>query len=153
MDNIEKVTYSDAFTDTGSLQSLKDLLQSEKLCYDDLEDISGILQLARSDNGDLIGGYGLEIFGKDALLRSVVVNKIFKATGKGIEIVNEAITMAKSRKVNHLYLLTTTADKFFLKFGFKVIPRNSVPESIANTNEFKTFCPDTAVSMMCDVDV
>ena len=141
--------FEDAIANSDSRKHLKGLLEFEKLCYDDLDTIKGVLQAVRSEEGIVIGGYGLEFFGKDALFRSVVVNREFRNYGIGKEIVKEALSKASKKRIENKYLLTTTADKFFKKFDFLVIPRNSVPETIANTTEFKTFCPDTAVCMKC----
>jgi amino-acid N-acetyltransferase len=144
---IGTINYIDALTDIHSRQIMSELLQSEGLCYDDLAEIDGELKLAIDDKGNVIGGYGLEIYEKDALLRSIFVSKEYRGSGKGIKIVQEAIDKAKDHGVEQLFLLTTNADTFFLKFGLIVIPRTAVPDSISSTNEFKTFCPDTAVCM------
>jgi len=44
-------------------------------------------------------------------------------------------------------LLTTTADGFFQKQGWKVIHRNEVPEKIKTSTEFASICPSTAICM------
>ena len=49
--------------------------------------------------------------------------------------------------IDDLYLLTTTAEKYFLKFGFNKIEKISAPELIKQTEEFKSICPESAVFM------
>ena len=140
------LAFADARSDYGYLSQFREMLKSENLCIDDLEDIPGILQVAIYE-GKIIGGYGLEIFGDEALFRSLIVSEELRGMGLGIEIMKEAFNQSKNYEIKTLYLLTTTADKFFLRHGFKVIERNSVPESIGGTTEFISFCPDTAVCM------
>jgi amino-acid N-acetyltransferase len=132
------------------LKNYKDLLKSEGLCYNDLDYVS-ILKIQPDDEQDIYAGYGLEVFDRDALLRSVVVTKAKRGDGAGKIIVKDALKAAKELGVSTMYLLTTTADKFFLRLGFKVIQRTSVPDAIGNTTEFKTFCPDTAVCMKYEI--
>ena len=43
-----------------------------------------------------------------------------------------------------LYLLTTTAESLFRKWGFRRAPRNTVPEGIRATVEFSSLCTATA---------
>lgn len=146
MSQIINVSYSNAEKDPVGKIALRELLKSENLCYEDLDDIDGVLNIARLEN-EVIGGFGVEIFGENGLLRSVVLKRDKRRKGLGVELVEKAISCAKGKEVNYLYLLTTTADKFFKKLGFQVIPRNSVPGPIAQTTEFRTFCPDTAICM------
>ncbi len=130
-----------------TLKILKVFLKREQLCYDDIN-IQNHPYFGIFDNHqNLIGGYGLEVYGTDALLRSVVVDKNHQSNGLGNKIVQHAIEYGRINRIDNFYLLTTTADSFFRKFGFNVIERNSVPERIASTTEFITFCPDTAICM------
>ena len=52
-----------------------------------------------------------------------------------------------SEKIEQLYLLTTTAEKYFYKFGFQAIDRVDVPKEILQTKEFKDICPLYAITM------
>jgi amino-acid N-acetyltransferase len=58
---------------------------------------------------------------------------------------------AISQRVRHLYLLTTTADLFFARTGYQVIPRESAPAPIQETAEFQSICPASAVCMVKDL--
>ena len=46
-----------------------------------------------------------------------------------------------------LYLLTTTAEGYFPKFGFERITRAEVPPSVQASVEFATACPASAIVM------
>ena len=123
------------------------LLSSESLCHDDLTEEHMAHFLTLRDDGELIGAVGLEVFGLDALLRSLIVAPNYRGKGLGIQLVDGIEAHAHDIGVTSLYLLTTTADRFFDRHGYERIERNSVPEAIGATTEFVSFCPDTAVCM------
>jgi amino-acid N-acetyltransferase len=98
-------------------------------------------------NGDLVGVAGLEICCDDALLRSVAVRPEWRSQGVGRALVTRAISDAEARGIRALYLLTTTAERYFPSFGFKQIARQDVPEDVRKTDEFTKACPSTATVM------
>ena len=55
--------------------------------------------------------------------------------------------MAREHGVENVFLLTTTAEGFFPKFGFALIQRNDVPRSVQSSVEFHSACPASAVVM------
>jgi amino-acid N-acetyltransferase len=46
-----------------------------------------------------------------------------------------------------VYLLTTTAERFFRTFGFERIERAAVPQSVQTSIEFTSACPSSATVM------
>jgi amino-acid N-acetyltransferase len=54
---------------------------------------------------------------------------------------------ASRLKLNNIYLLTTTAENFFKKYGFANADRTKAPDAIRTTSEFSSLCPSTAVFM------
>jgi amino-acid N-acetyltransferase len=46
-----------------------------------------------------------------------------------------------------VFLLTTTAEKFFPRFGFEQIAREDVPPSVQASVEFTSACPTSAIVM------
>lgn len=46
-----------------------------------------------------------------------------------------------------VYLLTTTADRYFPRFGFERIARADVPASVQTSIEFTSACPTSATVM------
>jgi N-acetylglutamate synthase-like GNAT family acetyltransferase len=87
------------------------------------------------------GLVGLEIHGTDALLRSLVVCAPARAAGLGSVLVKHAEDYARSNQVHAIYLLTTTAESFFERRGYRRIDRGQAPPSIRSTREFATLCP------------
>ena len=102
-------------------------------------------------NGEIVGVAGLEPCNNDALLRSVAVNPDWRSKGVGRALVTRAIADAEARGCRALYLLTTTADRYFPNFGFHTVDRATVPASVAETEEFTRACPDSAVAMARDL--
>ena len=49
-----------------------------------------------------------------------------------------------------VYLLTTTADRYFAKLGFAAVDRAAVPAEIRASPEFASICPDDATVMYRD---
>jgi len=95
----------------------------------------------------LVGAAALEVAGRDALLRSVVVRADGRTTGVGRAMVTALLADADRRSFDGVYLLTTTAGDWFPRFGFTRVERSAVPRAIADTWEFKTGCAQTAVAM------
>jgi len=102
--------------------------------------------VARRD-GAVVGSAALEVYSHGALLRSVAVAAAERGTGLGVRLTEAAIARARARHVPALYLLTTTADRFFPRFGFTTITREDVPDSVKSSVEFRSACPASAVVM------
>jgi amino-acid N-acetyltransferase len=87
------------------------------------------------------GLVGLEIFDDVALLRSLVVAGSSRGSGEGTRLLAHAEEAARARGVKRVYLLTTTAEGFFLKRGYQYASRDSAPVAIRATPEFSGICP------------
>jgi len=57
------------------------------------------------------------------------------------------ISDAEARGLRALYLLTTTAERYFPSFGFTTVPRAEVPEQVKATEQFRESCPASATVM------
>ncbi|HKV98848.1 MAG TPA: arsenic resistance N-acetyltransferase ArsN2 [Vicinamibacterales bacterium] len=97
--------------------------------------------------GALVAVAGLEVCCDNALLRSVAVDPEWQRHGLGRELVQRIVCHAEERGIRALYLLTMTAEHYFPRFGFEAVDRAAVPADIAETLEFKSACPTTAVAM------
>lgn len=103
--------------------------------------------IVAEESGRLVGAIGVERCGGYGLLRSAVVDATARNTGVGGQLVERAIDTARSSGLKTLYLLTTTAENYFPRFGFDVADREQAPESIRETTEFTTACPASATMM------
>jgi amino-acid N-acetyltransferase len=89
----------------------------------------------------LIGIVGVQLYGADALLRSLVVTSAHRTHGLGRSLVEHAEHHARARGAATVYLLTTTAESFFRLRGYVVTPRDCAPAAIRSTAEFAGLCP------------
>ena len=99
--------------------------------------------------GRLVGVAGLEVCCENALLRSVAVEAEWRSQGLGRALVTRVISDAEARGIRALYLLTTTAERYFPSFGFQQITRDEVPNDVRETKEFQEACPASATVMTC----
>jgi amino-acid N-acetyltransferase len=122
------------------------LLEQNHLPLEGLESHLGTTLVARQD-GRIVGSAALEIYPDGALLRSVAVAPELQGHGFGHELTDAAIRLGRDLQVPALYLLTTTAERFFPKFGFERIPRADVPPAVRTSIEFTSACPASAIVM------
>ena len=95
----------------------------------------------------LVGSAVLEVYADGALLRSVAVEEDVRSLGLGGRLTEGALALARQLGVQHVFLLTETAARFFPRFGFRAISRAQVPESVRASLEFTTACPQSALVM------
>jgi amino-acid N-acetyltransferase len=103
--------------------------------------------LVAEDRGRIVGAIGLEVYGNCALLRSAVVDPGRRGSGLGRDLVESLLERARARAVREIYLLTTTAERYFTRFGFLPISRTEVASAVRASEEFRGACPDSAVAM------
>ncbi|NYH21744.1 arsenic resistance N-acetyltransferase ArsN2 [Paraburkholderia bryophila] len=103
--------------------------------------------VAEDTNGILVGNIGLERFGRDALLRSLVVTEAARDSGLGGNLVAQAEDFARNSEVGELWLLTTTAAEFFRRAGYVTVDRAAAPDKVQASMQFAALCPASAVCM------
>ena len=122
------------------------LLEQNHLPPDGLRSHLATTLVARQ-NGQVVGSAALEVYPDGALLRSVAVAREAQGLGLGRELTDAAIRLAQDLRVPALYLLTTTAEQYFPKFGFERIARADVPPMVQSSIEFTSACPASATVM------
>jgi amino-acid N-acetyltransferase len=95
----------------------------------------------------VIGSSALELYADGALLRSVAVDPQEQGHGLGHRLTDAAIDLARTAGARNVFLLTTTAERFFPKFGFEQIARAEVPAGVQTSIEFTSACPSSATVM------
>jgi amino-acid N-acetyltransferase len=100
------------------------------------------------DAGRVVAAAGVERHGMAALLRSVVVDPEWRGRSAGAALLAYLFERTEAEGLAATYLLTTTAEGWFPRFGFRVVPREDVPGEIRATREFAAVCPATAVLMV-----
>jgi amino-acid N-acetyltransferase len=130
----------------SDLAAVEKLLRASDLPTDGVRDNFSSFVVA-DDDGAIAGAIGLEKYGSVALLRSAVVSPDHRGSGVGRKLVEQLLERAEEAGVDELYLLTTTAEQYFPRFGFTRTTRAAVPDAVKASAEFRGACPDTAVVM------
>ena len=102
-------------------------------------------------SGAVVGYVGLEGEGRDLLLRSLVVLADRKARGLGARVLAAAEIVAGNMGAARLHLLTTTAEPFFARNGYRTANRQTAPEAMRRTREFAGLCPASAAYLIKDL--
>jgi amino-acid N-acetyltransferase len=126
---IEALLVASALPTAGAAEALGDFLVAEH-------------------DGTIVGVVGVEQCCGYGLLRSTAVDTTWRSRGLGRQLVERAIAGAESKGLQALYLLTTTAERYFPSFGFSVTTRDQVPDAVRDTVEFRSACPASAVVMV-----
>jgi amino-acid N-acetyltransferase len=124
------------------------LLQAQGLPVSDITDEHLEHFFFIGSDGSPSGLVGLEIYGSDALLRSLVVGENARGKGLGSALTDHAEQYAASKGVRSIYLLTTTAETFFKRLGYERIQRSQAPSSIERTREFASLFPASSAFMV-----
>jgi N-acetylglutamate synthase-like GNAT family acetyltransferase len=95
-----------------------------------------------------VGFGGLEIFGSDALLRSLVTLPPLRQVGMGAAMVAVLETEARALKCRAIYLLTASDTRLFGRLGYAACARSDVPEAVRASRQFAALCPPSAVAMV-----
>lgn len=134
--------------DEADLSEIQRLLRTSNLPVEDVSRavIEGFL-VAEGVGGSVIGIGGLEQLGSNVLLRSLIVAP--EARGKGIarELVARLEDNARACGQQYVWLLTTTAERFFERIGYKRVSREDVPGEVRLCRQFAALCPSTASCM------
>ena len=96
----------------------------------------------------LEGVVGLELFDNVGLLRSLAVVSSRRRAGLGSKLVAYAEDYARNHGIKSLYLLTVTAEDFFIHRGYQRARRKDAPSAIRETKEFSEICPASSALMV-----
>jgi len=127
-------------------ERIRFILQESKLVYSDLDPQLPHFFVALS-NLELIGCIGLEIYGTCGLLRSLWVDPAQRNQGTAKALVNKLEQYAGELNLSDLYLLTETAEAFFINIGYQGMDRGEIPKILKSSAEFSSLCPATAKLM------
>jgi amino-acid N-acetyltransferase len=130
----------------ADLDFIKALLLASQLPANGVEDHWRTFLVAK-DGEKIVGCGGAEAHQFAALIRSVAVTPAYRSHGVGRRIVRQLLDRLASRGLREFYLLTTDAEEYFRKRGFKTIDRDEVHPQLLGSREFQGDCPDSAVCM------
>jgi amino-acid N-acetyltransferase len=134
----------------SDLRQIEEALQNSGLPYEDCVDhLQSFVVLEKE--GSFVGCGAIELYGHRTLVRSIVVLKKYRGQSAGDLILPKLKEMASSHGVSELFLLTVTAEAYFIKRGFHTIVRDDAPEVIKNTKQFSGLCSTSAIVMLSEL--
>jgi amino-acid N-acetyltransferase len=128
------------------LPDVRALLERLHLPLAGVDDHLPTMIVARQ-GGQIVGTAALEMYADGALLRSVAVDARQQGKRLGHQLTEAALQLAATQGAHTVFLLTTTAERFFPRFGFEPISREQVPASVRESVEFQSACPASAIVM------
>jgi amino-acid N-acetyltransferase len=99
------------------------------------------------DADRILGCAAIETNGSDGLLRSLAVAPEARGRGLGKLLVAHIEGEALTRGIRRLYLLTTTAEGFFGKLGYRIMDHDQAPEVVRASAEFSVCSSAGATTM------
>jgi UDP-N-acetylmuramate: L-alanyl-gamma-D-glutamyl-meso-diaminopimelate ligase len=136
----------------GDMPAVREVLVAAGLTGEPARDEQApAFYVLRNERG-LVGAVALEVYGDDAILRSLAVHPESRGTGYGWMLADMAVSQARWRGVRRIYLLTQSAADFFAaKFGFRVVDRTTVSKQVATSETFANPSGAGQVAMRLDL--
>ena len=124
-----------------------DILSAAGLIADDLSGATvSMFGLYEGQKTVAVGGF--ERYGREALLRSMVVLPGLRNRGLGAVLLEKLESLLSAGGIDTLWLLTMTAEAFFQKHGYRRVERSRAPAAIRRTTQFHSLCPASAALML-----
>ena len=136
----------------GDLGEVLELLDESALPRAGVEDHFGGFLVARDGEGRLMGCIGMEKYDDVGLLRSLAVREAERRTGVGRCLVERLLEAATASGIRSMFLLTTTAQRYFPRFGFESIGRDEADPRLGASQELRGACPESAILMRLWLD-
>ena len=133
---------------TWEREGVKAALVKAALPADDVDDPHVLLWRFETLDAIPVGFGGLEVFGSDALLRSLVTLPPLRQTGMGAAMVAMLEIEARALKCRAIYLLTGSDTRFFARLGYAACAHDGVPAEVRASRQFAALCPPTAKAMV-----
>jgi len=111
----------------------------------------GLVVAEAGPGGAVIGAAGLEVYGPDGLLRSVVVDTAWQGRGLGRSLVQNRLDRGGELGLEAVYLLTSTAARYFTRLGFTPVDRAAAPGGLRSSVEFAMLCPSSSSLMRVEL--
>jgi amino-acid N-acetyltransferase len=130
----------------ADLPRVKELLTQNNLPTEGVDEHWRTFIIARA-GADIVGCGGAEAYQFAALIRSIAVEDAWRGRGLGRRITRQLLDRLASRGLREFYLLTTSAEGYFRKRGFKSIDRDEIHPQILASRELQGACPSDAICM------
>ena len=136
---------------TFEREGLKAALTKAGLPADDLETPGPLFWRFETPSDIPVGFGGLEIHGRNAVLRSVVILPVLRKSGFGRAVVSAIEQEAQAHSCGAIYLLTADP-RFFTHQGYDLCRRNAVPKAVRASSQFALQAPEGVKAMVKRLD-
>jgi UDP-N-acetylmuramate: L-alanyl-gamma-D-glutamyl-meso-diaminopimelate ligase len=121
------------------IAEVRALIKSVDLDWQDVRDEDWRNFYVLLNETGLVGCVAIEVFGEDAVLRSLAVKPDARGNGYGWMLADTAINQTRRRGVRRLYLVTEkfASDFFAEKHGFRVVDQSLVAPDVVQSSSFK----------------
>lgn len=93
-----------------------------------------------TEEGQMVGVVGVELYGKTVFLRSLAVREDKRNAGIARALWKEALLFAYQSRCVDVYLITEILGDTMLRYGFDHITRKDVPQEILQSPFFNGIC-------------
>ncbi|MFO0990964.1 MAG: arsenic resistance N-acetyltransferase ArsN2 [Hyphomicrobiales bacterium] len=144
-------TLQPVLAESAGFIGMRGTLEKNKLPVDDLGG-EGQRYFSLMDGSGAAFGYGgLEGQGADQLIRSLIIYPTARARGMGRVLVRLIEARARQDGAQRVWLLTSDAEKYFKRLGYKTVDRAEAPKAITRTKQFASLCPASARLMVGNI--
>lgn len=96
-----------------------------------------VVEKQEGEQVQIVGTAGVELYGKRALLRSLVLQSGAGNARAGVEVVRVLLAFVQEQQVSELYLSTRAPSLFFEQLGFSEIGRDALPDDIRDSEHLQ----------------
>lgn len=104
--------------------------------------------LAVAPDGAIVGMAGVETYGSYGLLRSVAVLDSWRGRGIAAELSRDRIAWARTQSLDAVYLFTKHAAPYWARFGFVLVPLDTLPAALHAAEQWRSARERDLVSMV-----
>ncbi|KAA3620385.1 MAG: GNAT family N-acetyltransferase [Calditrichaeota bacterium] len=135
-----------AHAEPEDLPAIKKLLLSLNLPTEGIENCLPHIYMAKQGE-KIIGTIAMEIYGRNALLRSLAVGDNWQGLGISTQLYYSLAEAAKNNGIYQFYLLTDSVPAYFERLGFTHIKRDAFPHDVQTSVQFTSAICQTAAAM------
>jgi len=132
---------------TWERDGVKAALRKANLPVDDAEAAGALFWRFEARDMTPVGFGGLEVHGRDGLLRSIMTLPPLRNRGIAGAIVAALEGEARIAGCRTVWLLTVSAQQLFGHLGYVECDRSDAPQAIRDTREFTALCTASATVM------
>lgn len=129
----------------GDRASIAALLEASQLPVDHLDDDDVVTFFVGRVGSAVVGCVGLELYGRNGLLRSLAVDPAYRGRGLSRRLTQAVLQGAAEAGAEDVVVLTNTATELFVHLGFELVRRDMFDKCLLRSWQFQAgVCADAA---------